>query len=148
MPGFEPRSSQYEADSIPMCYRASVTVYCMLNKSIRLGRYSIWGRPRVQHMVNPTLKNPFVSLGLLTGPYCVPNSPGAKKNRRAPPLLTCERVQSTHLTLKSSFRHFMHLFPSNKEKLSENTCKGVYQCSGATPKRCLAPKCQSAPGKI
>ena len=24
MPGFEPRSSQYEADSISMCYRASV----------------------------------------------------------------------------------------------------------------------------
>ena len=26
MPGFEPGSSQYKADSIPMCYRASVYV--------------------------------------------------------------------------------------------------------------------------
>ena len=32
MPGFEPGSSRYEADSIPMCYRASVSVQVLLNR--------------------------------------------------------------------------------------------------------------------
>ena len=58
MPGFEPESSRYEADSIPMCYRASVGTHALNNR--RCCRHGL--RP----ILEPFSSRPFMHARFLT----------------------------------------------------------------------------------